>query len=230
MLIWLASFPRSGNSLLRTIFNRCFGLATYSKYECTNDYTNAEIATFMGACPYEGRLDEFLAMARSSDAVTVVKTHEGPESDDPAIYIVRNGLIATDSYRHYLEKIENVKFSWNQIVDGVSFPTWSEHIERWSPMTRPNTLFLRYEDILSSSGDKQIERIAEFTGLSVQNKWRNPFDTLHKMGKNYFRRGKVTVPWSIARSEKKYFMEKNKIWMDRLNYSARCSLLSALKF
>lgn len=184
----------------------------------------------MGARPYEGQLDQFLGMARDSDVVTVVKTHEAPESDDPAIYIVRNGLIATDSYRHYFENIEKVNFTWEQVVDGVSFPAWSEHLERWSPMSRPNTLFLRYEDILSKYGHRQIERIAEFTGLPLQNKWQNPFDTLHGMGRNYFRRGKVTVPWSITRSEKKYFMKKNKLWMDSLNYSTRCSLLSALKF
>src|SRR5262249_8567891 len=32
MLIWLASYPRSGSGLLRLILNRCFGLNSYDIY------------------------------------------------------------------------------------------------------------------------------------------------------------------------------------------------------
>ncbi len=229
MLVWLTSFPRSGNSLLRTIFNHCFGLETYSKYERTNEYSNVDIAKFMGARPFGGELDDFLEKARAEQHVTVVKTHEEPESDDRAIYIIRNGLIATDSYRHYLAKIENVQCTWQQVVDGTAFPTWSAHIEAWSPMDRPNTLPIRYEDLLSPAAQENIDRIADFTGLPMLRKWVNPFDTLQGMGKNYFRRGKVSVPWSIKKSEIDYFMSRNRLWMDRFGYSARRSIFTLFR-
>ena len=33
MIVWLASYPRSGNTFLRLVLHRLFGVPTYSVYE-----------------------------------------------------------------------------------------------------------------------------------------------------------------------------------------------------
>src|ERR1700730_4471929 len=102
MIIWLASYPRSGNSLLQIILKESFGLQTYD--------INPPFSTASGNEKFReivGNVDEYLDKQKLSEAAVsdhtyFVKTHDPPQDDAKAIYIVRDGRSTVVSYFHFL--------------------------------------------------------------------------------------------------------------------------------
>lgn len=157
-VIWLASFPRSGNTLLRTILNHCFNIKSASIY--TNDLGgNQQLESIVGHIAS----NDLGEMEFDSDAPKLVKTHRLPTDAAPAIYVARDGREACVSFWRFHQQGEPLcKF-----IDGQR-PAydWSAHIRAWQPWDRPNTLFLRYEELI---GDLPLvlEKISRFLGCRV---------------------------------------------------------------
>lgn len=161
-IIWLASYPRSGNTFLRTILFNCFGLPSASVYP--NDLGGMSgVEGVAGHIEHSapGRIDF------PKDApVFLTKTHELPTDDHPAIYVVRDGSEATRSLFEFWRGAT----PFDKIIQGRRFGTWADHLAQWRPTTRPNTLLLRY-DAMCADLDSCIDAIAGF--LSLQPKLRN---------------------------------------------------------
>lgn len=69
--IWLASYPRSGNTLLRTILNHCFGLKSASVY--TKDLGgNEKLETYVGHIEH----DEKGKLSFPNGVLPLIKTHQ----------------------------------------------------------------------------------------------------------------------------------------------------------
>jgi hypothetical protein len=224
MIIWLPSFPRSGNTLVRTILFQTFGVRTFSIYESaenSNNHDSADIFEKIGPSFWSGDWQSFLDECRGSPRQFFIKTHHGPEGSDAAIYIVRNGIVATDSYQHYLSVFEDPAPSLDDVISGRigGFGRWEQHLEAWQPKSRPNTLILRYEDIVSDA-PHQIDRIAEFTGLTPIREWVDPWAEMHALGPNFFRRGKVEIPAELSTAQIEYFLDfgNNRFWMNEFGY------------
>lgn len=222
MIIWLASFPRSGNTLTRMMLQAVFGLNSYSKYEAKAARSpkgmNEEIVATIGAVSYDGEYSELVARAQAAPELVVIKTHDQPETHDKAIYVVRNGLVATDSYRHYRAQIDEQEASWYEIVNGSTpFNNWSLHLDAWNPLDRPNTLLLRYEDLIS---EPQIAhtKIGRFLDLEPISSWQNPWSQVNAARPDFFRRGKASVPETVTPLEVQAFMDRHGEWMERLGY------------
>ena len=87
MLIWLASYPRSGNGFLRLTLHRYFRCQSAAKHAPRSPQGRST-----GAMPYAIKLPGTLAEAAASSQLYFVKTHDRVEADDsPAIYIYRDG-------------------------------------------------------------------------------------------------------------------------------------------
>jgi len=157
--VWIASYPRSGNTLLRTILWHCFGCRSGSIY--VNDLGgNRALEDYVGHIEYgaDGRLR---FPARS---IPLIKTHEPAGDDSPAIYVIRDGrAVCASMWRFYGDY-----FSLEEIIDGKGhkFGTWADHVRSWDPWNRQNTLLLRYEDM---TGDLSgvLECISGFLGRDV---------------------------------------------------------------
>ncbi len=228
MVIWLASFPRSGNTMLRIMFRSVFGLSTYSKHEAIGDrpveenglWVDDAVGGRIGARFYteaEG-WSGFLARARDSRETYLIKTHDGPEGADKAIYVVRNGLVATDSYRHFLEAADGRPVGWTDLLAKPhAFENWSAHLDAWRPDSRPDTLLIRYEMLV---GDPMlaIRLIRDFAGLAPVAAWDNPWTTLREAAPNFFRRGRTAIPEELTADEIDRFMAIHSGWMERLGY------------
>lgn len=160
-VVYLASWPRSGNTLLRAILWQCFGLESCSTNSEESMYKrNPDWHKLTGAIPFPNRMKE-LDMIIRQQGVCLFKTHERPEtlgdtSEDRAIddktrtiYLVRDGREACVSYWHYYREIlEDQTMTLERIIRGdCLFGSWSEHVRAWKPRTRLNTLVLRYESI-----------------------------------------------------------------------------------
>jgi hypothetical protein len=139
-LIWLASYPRSGNTYLRTILWQCFGLRSASVYP-SDLGGNQALEQYVGHIEH----DQNHSISFPDGSVRLLKTHEHPKDDLPAIYVIRDGREACIS----LWKFYHRKLPLDAIVRGEHrFGTWAAHIQAWRPLQRPNTLLLRYEQMV----------------------------------------------------------------------------------
>ena len=91
--VLIASYPRSGNTLVRTVLFHCFGRKSGSVY--SNDFHgNKKLERYVGH------------IERRSDfgAIPLIKTHNLPDPADqsPVIYVVKDGSAAR--LRLFLQK------------------------------------------------------------------------------------------------------------------------------
>ncbi len=191
MLVWLASYPRSGNTFVRIVLNDIFGLRTRS----TGAGDAPVFSPHPGVIEAVGHVDDFsaspdwIAHARASDDIHIVKTHEPALTDDPAIYIVRDGRSAIVSYYHYIRDVESQPVSMNAVIDGdVYAGSWSEHFVTWDPLRRPQTLLLRYEDIANDHA-ALIGSLEGFLGVARKTSATRSFASLHTIFPSFFRKG-----------------------------------------
>ena len=151
--IWVASYPRSGNTYLRSILHTCFGLPSTSVYRRDlGDNTALE--------RYAGHFDADAGHPDlTGDKPLLVKTHGQPPDDAPAIYIVRDGRAASVSLWEYQGRRKPLP---EIIVNRV----WCGHVAAWRPWARPDTLLLRYEEM---AGDLPVvlRRLSEFLDMPL---------------------------------------------------------------
>lgn len=149
-IIWLASYPRSGNTFLRTILRQCFGLRSASIYQ--NDLGGNKILE-----EYVGHIenDEKNNIQFDKLDIPLVKTHNLNYDDHPAIYVIRDGRKAVVSLWQF-DLIDDGRYqhgsiSLEEIIEGKhERGMWSEHIMSWDPWNRPNTLLLEYEEMVNN--------------------------------------------------------------------------------
>ncbi|MGI9169115.1 MAG: sulfotransferase domain-containing protein [Caulobacteraceae bacterium] len=219
MIVWIASYPRSGNTLTRTILKRCFDAKTYSIYD---EKRNENLVHTMG-------LEAFCAMARASPETYFVKTHELPsDNNDPEIfgedrtlYIARDGRAAMSSHKAYLEDISHQIFALEAIVLGAPpIIGWSDHVMGWLDRPAEKQLVLRYEQ-LSAPPREVLEGIAAFIDRPVLRDFDVNFADLHEKNPVYFRVGRNEP--GIKEIERKcpaIFWTVNGQAMDRLGYGS----------
>ncbi len=225
MILWLASYPRSGNTLTRTLLNRVFGLETYSEYNDRFDIgARADVSASVGHRPYQGSWDEVFPQLVADPSLHVVKTHHPPKDDHPAIYIVRDGRSAIRSFWHFIHNhpVTATRRSMRQLVTGATFGgDWSGHLRAWAPLERPNTLFLRYEDLVATP-ERVIPLLGRFLGLSPIARWKNPLESQRALLPSFFRHGSDAA--NIAEWTPRdlgLFWDRHGDWMRRLGYGTR---------
>lgn len=175
-IIWLASYPRSGNTFLRTVLWHCFGLRSASVYP--NDLGGKqELANYVGHIEHgRGQAIKF-----QLGGLPLLKTHEYPPDKNPAIYVVRDARPASVSLWKFYQK----KIPLQTIIAGQHrLGTWSNHVAAWKPWERTDTLLIKYEDMIgdlplvlskvSTFLDRKIlsERIPDrSTVAGIDGKW-----------------------------------------------------------
>ena len=138
--IWLASYPRSGNTLVRTILFQCFNLKTGSVY--TEDFAgNKKLEEYVGHI--EQNEDRSISFPEGN--LPIIKTHALHKGENYTIYVIRDGRAAAASFWEFT----NPKVPMSNIIEGKhKFGRWCDHLNFWNPLMRPNTLLMKYEDIL----------------------------------------------------------------------------------
>ena len=194
MVTWLASYPRSGNTLLRIILNQCFDINTFSVY---NDYeftVRPTIAAIVGHQNYRGNVGLLADLNEFSSEDCYVKTHKPPQQDtNKTIYVVRDGRAAIVSMWHYMNEIAGLKIGMEDVIRGVGHAvgfSWSEHVVSWIFSGRQNTLVLHYEDLASVAEKADVlETISRFINRPIKNEARIDFRSLHEEYPSFFRCG-----------------------------------------
>ena len=187
MIIWLASYPKSGNTLLRSML---------SAYLFSNDgIFNFKLLPKIKQFPYNDILErlgikseEFNEIIKNSirgqelfnkkDTVGFLKTHNmlfnyekkypftNLENTLGVVYIVRDPRNVALSYSRHLDiHIEEaVKFiTSGKALKNDIMGNWSENYQSWKAFTKHNKyLLIKYEDIVSEKKEEIFIKILDF--------------------------------------------------------------------
>ena len=174
MLVWLSSWPRSGNTLLRMVLWRCFGQRTYSIYDDPEDIgADESLSNLVGHRPHAESPVEFAARAKSSEDLFLVKTHAPrPTSREKAIYVVRDGRAAMVSLRNFDSRYGRRPLSLHEIALGDAWVgSWAANVEAWG-LTGSDDILVVHFEALTCGESTTLSRIGEF----LQLEQREPFD------------------------------------------------------
>jgi hypothetical protein len=192
-MIWLASYPRSGNTFFRVALYEVYGIAS----------------------------SEFIAANPQPDYLSyrVVKTHELPDRlvpadrDIPAIYLLRDGRDAVVSMARHRSDVtvpgSNYLLNLLSMIcyhrNGVHYGGWSRHVRLWRKRA---VLTLRFEELIAEP-ITCLERMRPWIDLPAPKVHKLPtfqqlrerevrfddtpsvFSQSAEMQRRFFRRGQV---------------------------------------
>ena len=143
-MIWISSFPRSGNTFIRNVLHDVYGISSSTFHK--EEY------------PMDENYDEY----------TFVKTHLLPDEldsekqDISSVYLVRDGRDALISLAWHktniIEPGTDFKSNLREAIlaaEGSYFGGWSENVEQWS---KKASIIIFFEDLINNP-IKQLERI-----------------------------------------------------------------------
>ena len=207
MIVWLASFPRSGNTYLRILIYYLCGEHTYSIY-------SEPAFKEAGICDYVGHkeLPKSLKELEKEDKVYFIKTHGMLTDDNPAIYLIRDGRESLNSWAHfrvgrkdkpmglkaYIKYLFNRKIDYRTtlrdvIVEKKHYGGWSGNAFGWtSDRLKGQTVVVRYEELLRNPR-KKLKEVFSALGLkiNVSDNKVPEFEEFKKKSPSFFREGRV---------------------------------------
>lgn len=207
MRIWLASYPRSGNTYFRILWHHYYGLPTYSAHNDRMTLGVREIEDLMGHQNYIQK-DSF---------VSLWKTHQY-EKDNilPAFYLVRDGREACVSLAARLGcPLEDV------ICGKTVFGLWSDHVEYWlSRKNRPKVV--PFERLVNANDPgAYLDEVVRHCGIMIPRREGAPptFDELHKKNPKFFRSGNLSS-WKDVMTPEQHdlFWVHNEVGMTMTGY------------
>lgn len=196
MIVWVSSFPRSGNTFLRIILNRLYGVRTSVVYDRDG------VAERLGddLVGYEDRPATYDAMRASPDP-HFVKTHRRRDDlvddDDKAVCLVRDGRDSLVSWARLTSEKDSSTFATElrAMIDreaDVGTGSWGHNVLSWLQPAVPHRVMLRYED-LTREPRASVERVmtALLPGLRPRENAPIPtFADLQHVDGTFFRRGR----------------------------------------
>jgi hypothetical protein len=199
VIVWLASYPRSGNTFLRLVLHEAFGVATHTVYDDDDPVAQRVGPELVG---YEPRPVPLAEMAASQQPY-FVKTHRLRSDESPALLVVRDGRDAITSYAHmraaattnpgdaaaYRLAFEREAEDQINRTDSNT-GSWGRNVLSWIDGAHPRRKILRFEDLVSRPS-VAVEAAARMVpALPVRLDAGVPtFDELHQRDPTFFRRG-----------------------------------------
>lgn len=205
MIIWLASYPRSGNTFFRILLHRLYALETYSVYPLQDaSRLSAEDIRKLLALMGQPEVDCDLGAATADSKWFFVKTHGLPAQDDaPAIVIVRDGRDALVSYAHFLLKTTGGvdEYKDNDLFESTleriitsdgpyAFGGWSRNVSAWLNRTGRKSV-VRYEDLIQDPVNTVRTAVEPLIGRPLNSATVPSFDALHESVPWFFRKGRI---------------------------------------
>ena len=195
MIVWVASFPRSGNTFLRIVLHRLYGVRTSTVYDVDG------VALRLGAdlIGFEDRPAPLDAM-RASREPHFVKTHrprdELVDEMDAAICLVRDGRDSLVSWAHLLSEQPGRHYE-GELTRLVTEPglrgagPWGRNVLSWLQPEHPRRAGLRYEDLIHEPRGA-VERVV--SALLPEQRALDDvaipsFAALQQIDDRFFRRG-----------------------------------------
>jgi hypothetical protein len=197
MIVWVASYPRSGNSFFRAVLWESFGQVKSGSVYSQRSESYASSKGF-GFHVSPDSLDDLRAISEP----VFVKTHRlaDPGDDSPVVYLVRDGRDAVTSYarfavlngapgfedRTFEEATEALIARRDDEIGG-----WSANVRSWTRRDAP-TAIVRFEELIEDPL-ATIRAGVESLGISLPETSGPPpsFDQLREEDPVLFPRGEV---------------------------------------
>lgn len=196
MIIWLASYPRSGNTFFRIFLKNVFNQKTFSIYDDKFDIGADEKTAEVVGHEFLPR-DFDITQAKKSEEIYFIKTHDLPsivDEGDKVIYLVRDGRESILSYQKHLAVFSEKNVDITEIILGnVPFGSWANHVAEWTARDEENTMFVKFEKLIQNP-EEIINNISSFINLKPLNRELPSFAELNKVNPNFFRSGE-TASW-----------------------------------
>lgn len=173
LICWLASYPRSGNDY--------FGLVSIS----------------MGV-ERQSRYKLSLAKLRrlnDSEGLHLVKTHELPVDQNPAIYLIRDGRDSLVSFAHHTLKHDLPHSTFLKVLEAhlqghPHFGTWGQNVAAWTNRSAP-TVIVHFHELIADP-ESVVRSTLQKAGFRPGRAREIPtFSKLQKLKPNLFRRGQI---------------------------------------
>ena len=190
---FLASYPRSGNTLARLLLDHHFDVNARSSRQGA--------LTAIGEPTKE---IQRIMEVRSGAEMVCLKTHhvKVPERQRKALVLVRDGRDAMVSFTHYLQRFHANILPFEALLRRVvmerpsikpQFPPWRDFYQYWLKEHPGEVVLVRFEDLVLNQF--QVMRNALhvlYPDVEVVREEPIPtFDELHHAKPGFFRRGKV---------------------------------------
>ncbi|MDB5438854.1 MAG: hypothetical protein JWM33_1281 [Caulobacteraceae bacterium] len=196
MIIWLASYPRSGSTYLRIALNRLHGARSSVVYDFDG------VARRLGAdlVGYEDRPADYPAL-RQSGEVHFIKTHRqcGPQiaPEDRAICLVRDGRDALVSWAMQLSEndLDDFPSRLRDLIETRSSSGtggWCQNVLGWLSAGHTGRVMLRYEDFIAAP-HRTLEGTLRALGVELPERGGAlpSFRELSARDPQFFRRGQA---------------------------------------
>ena len=203
-MIWLASFPRSGNTFFRNVLYEVYGL---------------ESSTF--------HMEPNYPVDEGYERYPVVKTHLLPSQLQPAdpsikkVYLVREGRDALVSMAHHRKDIiePGTDYYVNLLesilaMEGSFFGGWSENVRQWMEVA---DIVIRFEDLIEDP-IREVEKLRSIMDLPEPRPERLPtFEDLKYGTPKYGAGRKVNDDIQVSKlAEKNFRRGKTGSWRDEM--------------
>jgi len=197
MIVWLASFPRSGNTFLRILLHRLYGITTSVVYDVDG------VARRVGEAlvGYEDRPGNYEAM-RHSEALHFIKTHRQRDNlvdqVDRAICLVRDGRDALVSWARQRSEADGSHYrTILETLIETSSPkgtgSWGHNVLSWFQSPPTHAVQVRYEALVTHPGATAVRIVSAVAPhLQLRAKPQIPsFAELQMVDPLFFRRGVI---------------------------------------
>jgi hypothetical protein len=226
MIIWLASYPRSGNTFCWTLLKRVYGVQLVDYYQLSKSSASATPNS-----QAEMEAPQSLESMAAADSYYVLKTHEMPQEDYPALYLVRDGRDSLVSYAHYaMEYDRRIPKMFRGLLYGRTlrelilkeyFGGWSGNVQAWAKRSTP-TAIIKFEELIVDPVGTLREGLRQLNYFppEAENPKIPGFDALHQAHPNMYRKGQVGG-WREEMPDKLHqlFWERHGAAMDLMGYS-----------
>jgi len=193
MIVWLASYPRSGNTYFRILLNHLYGIKTPTAYVGHDGTAFAVGKKLVGHVADEWTVEEMAAKRET----LIVKTHRRAEDTHPAIYLFRDERDALVSYAHLRAEDDTpYEDALRALIttSKSSTGTWGQNVCHWLKRDRGNTIYVSYEALIANP-EQVVEQTLHQLNLPYTLERKNEaaptFDELRQVNDNFFRRGIV---------------------------------------
>jgi hypothetical protein len=206
-MIWLASFPRSGNTFIRIVLHEVYGLKS---------------SAFRLESEKQKDKEYFLA--------PVVKTHVLPHQlvpgdlSIPIVYLVRDGRDSVVSMAHHGADIINPGSDYYENMksiilarQGTHFGGWGKNVMAWLPRA---DLVLHFEDLITDPIGT-LEELRTIMDLPEPRPEKLPtFEDLRSKETPYGPKGRKTFSKKEYLKRKKQFFRRGKAgaWQDEMPF------------
>lgn len=222
MIVWMVSYPRSGNTLFRTLLYHYCGVHTYSM-SADPEFFHSKFHNavgHMGWPPY-GNNGTSIEILVNSPIVYFIKTHatrpENLAAEGRVIHIVRDGRDTVVSQCRRRSRPLSVAYP-EELWDRVTHDYWQSFVMAWRDEA---DVHARFEDMLTDGIDVVHSVVGEL-GLCLPffEDARIPtFKQLHDKSGTFFRRGIVGSHRDEMPSEmQRVFMQHNGEAMEAYGY------------